>query len=78
MNLKDLYFIVETLDKTGVDLYAVADEFHDEASDQIDVDVLHTANVVCEIVEFLKTKLPDGFPRPAPPRKPNVTPFRKM
>lgn len=59
-----LYFIIETLDKAGIDLYDVADEFHDEASDQIDVDVLHTANVVCEIADFLKTKLPAGFPRP--------------
>jgi len=65
MDPEALYSIIETLDQVRIGLYDVADEFYDEALDQINVDVLHTTNVVHDITTFLKTKLPDGFPAPS-------------
>lgn len=73
-----LFLSIDNLIKSAQDLYDLADEFHDEASDKEGLNILGIANDLSDIVDFLSEKLPYGYPRPAPPRKPNVTPFKKI
>lgn len=75
MNEAEIVQLVRRLSPLVPDLYKVVDQFHDQASDEWDLNMLKTVNDLSEIVDFLKDQLSEDSKRIPPPQNPNITTF---